>query len=92
MIRNPIRVDWWILLVYTFIKDITSMNLSYGVDYNHSFWGGYYDIDIFTRTRNDRRRTLDIFVQKIWFDDLVYTHLQISSPFASAREEWVTYN
>ena len=55
-----------------FRQDITSMNLSYGIDYNHSFWGGYYDIDIFTRTRNDRRRTLDIFVQKIWFDDWVF--------------------
>lgn len=56
----------------SFRQDITSMNLSYGIDYNHSFWGGYYDIDIFTRTRNDRRRTLDIFVQKIWFDDWVF--------------------
>jgi outer membrane receptor for ferrienterochelin and colicin len=55
-----------------FRQDITSMNLSYGIDYNHSFWGGYYDIDIFTRTRNDRRRTLDIFVQKILFNDWVF--------------------
>ena len=55
-----------------FRQDITSMNLSYGIDYNHSFWGGYYDIDIFTSTRHDRRRTQDIFVQKIWFDDWVF--------------------
>ncbi|MDB2445007.1 TonB-dependent receptor [Gammaproteobacteria bacterium] len=55
-----------------FRQDITSTNLSYGIDYNHSFWGGYYDIDIVTRTRDDRRRSLDLFVQKIWFDDWVF--------------------
>lgn len=55
-----------------FRQDVTSMNLSYGIDYNHSFWGGYYDIDIVTRTRDDRRRSLDLFVQKIWFDNWVF--------------------
>lgn len=55
-----------------FRQDITSMNLSYGIDYEHSFWGGYYDIDIVTRTRDDRRRSLDLFVQKIWFGDWVF--------------------
>jgi len=55
-----------------FRQDITSLNLSYGVEYSHSIWGGYYDIDIVTRTRNDRERSLDLFVQKIWFDDWVF--------------------
>ncbi|MDC3339939.1 TonB-dependent receptor [bacterium] len=55
-----------------FRQDITSMNLSYGINYEHSFWGGYYDIDIVTRTRDDRRRSLDLFVQKIWFGDWVF--------------------
>lgn len=30
--------------------------------------------------------------QQIWFDDLIYTHFQVSSFFTSAQEEWVTYN
>ena len=55
-----------------FRQDITSMNFSYGINYEHSFWGGYYDIDIVTRTRDDRRRSLDLFVQKIWFGDWVF--------------------
>jgi outer membrane receptor for ferrienterochelin and colicin len=55
-----------------FRHDITSLNLSYGIEYNHSVWGGFYDVDIITRTRNDRRRSLDLFVQKIWFDDWVF--------------------
>lgn len=55
-----------------FRHDITSINLSYGIEYNHSFWGGLYDVDIITRTRNDRRRSLDLFVQKVWFDDWVF--------------------
>ncbi len=55
-----------------FRHDITSINLSYGIEYNHSIWGGFYDVDILTRTRNDRQRSLDLFVQKIWFDDWVF--------------------
>ena len=55
-----------------FRQDITSLNLSYGVEYSHSIWGGFYDIDIVTRTRNDRERSLDLFVQKIWFEDWVF--------------------
>lgn len=55
-----------------FRHDITSFNLSYGIEYNHSIWGGLYDVDIITRTRNDRRRSVDLFVQKIWFDDWVF--------------------
>jgi len=55
-----------------FRQDIISSNLSYGIDYNHSFWGGYHNIDIVTRTRNDRRRSLDLFIQRIWFDNWVF--------------------
>ena len=55
-----------------FRQDVTSINLSYGIDYSHPVWGGYYNIDIVTRTRNDRQRSLDLFVQKIWFDDWVF--------------------
>ena len=39
-----------------FRHDITSLGLSYGIDYSHSIWGGNYDIDIKTITRNDRER------------------------------------
>ncbi len=55
-----------------FRHDITSIGLSYGIEYNHSIWGGFYDIDIVTRTRNDRRRSLDLFVQKVWWDDWTF--------------------
>ncbi len=55
-----------------FRQDITNLGLSYGLEYNHSFWGGFYDIDIVTITRNDRRRSLDAFVQKVWFDDWTF--------------------
>ena len=52
--------------------DITSLNLSYGIDYNYPIWGGFHDVDIITRTRTDRARNLDLFLQKVWFDDWVF--------------------
>ena len=55
-----------------FRQDITGLGLSYGIEYNHSIWGGYYDIDIVTRTRNDRQRNLDLFVQKVMWDDWTF--------------------
>ena len=55
-----------------FRHDITNLGLSYGAEYRHSIWGGYYDINIVTRTRNDRQRSLDLFVQKVWFDDWTF--------------------
>ncbi len=55
-----------------FRNDLPGIGLSYGLEYSHSFWGGYYDIDIVTITRNDRRRSLDLFVQKVWFDDWTF--------------------
>jgi outer membrane receptor protein involved in Fe transport len=55
-----------------FRHDITALGLSYGIDYSHSIWGGNYDIDIQTITRNDRERSLDLFVSKVWFDDWTF--------------------
>ena len=55
-----------------FRHDITSLGLSYGIDYSHSIWGGNYDIDIRTITRNDRERSLDLFVSKVWFEDWTF--------------------
>ena len=55
-----------------FRHDITSLGLSYGIDYSHSIWGGNYDIDIRTITRNDRERSLDLFVSKVWFKDWTF--------------------
>jgi len=34
--------------------------------------GGYDDVDIQTITRNDRERSLDLFVSKVWFDDWTF--------------------
>lgn len=55
-----------------FRHDITPLGLSYGIDYSHSIWGGNYDIDIQTITRNDRERSLDLFVSKVWFEDWTF--------------------
>jgi outer membrane receptor protein involved in Fe transport len=55
-----------------FRHDITSLGLSYGIDYSHSIWGGQKDIDIQTITRNDRERSLDLFVSKVWFEDWTF--------------------
>ncbi len=57
---------------FGFRHDVTALGLSYGLDYRHSIWGGYYDIDIVTITRNDRQRSLDLFVQKVMFDDWTF--------------------
>jgi outer membrane receptor for ferrienterochelin and colicin len=71
-INEKIRIDDRGAANIDFRHDISSLNLSYGFDYSHAFWGGFYDVDIITRTRNDRMRSLDLFVQKIWFDDWVF--------------------
>ena len=55
-----------------FRHDITPLGLSYGIDYSHSIWGGQKDIDIQTITRNDRERSLDLFVSKVWFEDWTF--------------------
>jgi len=55
-----------------FRHDITHLGLSYGIEYSHSIWGGNYDIDIQTITRNDRERSLDLFISKVWFDDWTF--------------------
>lgn len=71
-INEKIRTDNRGSANFEFRHDLTSLNLSYGVDYNYPIWGGFHDVDIITRTRNDRARSLDLFVQKIWFDDWVF--------------------
>ncbi len=55
-----------------FRHDITHLGLSYGINYSHSIWGGNKDIDIQTITQNDRERSLDLFVSKVWFDDWTF--------------------
>lgn len=53
-----------------FRHDVTAMRLSYGFDYRYPFHGGEYDIDIRTITRNDNQPSLNMFVSKVFFDDL----------------------
>ena len=67
-----------------FRHDITSLGLSYGIDYSHSIWGGNYDIDIKTITRNDRERSLDLFVSKVWFEDWTF-RLQSDNTLGASR-------
>jgi outer membrane receptor protein involved in Fe transport len=56
----------------SFRHDITNLGLSYGIEYRHNIWGGYYDIDIVTITRTDRQQSLDLFVQKVMFGDWTF--------------------
>lgn len=55
-----------------FRHDVTSLGLSYGLDVRYPIHGGRDDIDITTITRNDGQRSLDLFVQKVWFDDWTF--------------------
>lgn len=55
-----------------FRHDITSLRLSYGFDYQYPFNGGEYETDITTITRNDRSRSLDLFISKVMFDDITF--------------------
>lgn len=71
-LQNQQRIGGRGFVGLNFRHDITALALSYGVDYSHSIWGGNYDIDIQTITRNDRERSLDLFVSKVWFDDWVF--------------------
>ncbi|MBL4572120.1 MAG: TonB-dependent receptor [Gammaproteobacteria bacterium] len=54
----------------SFRHDITSLALSYGLEYRSSIDGGEYDIDITTITRDDGRPSLDLFVSRVFFDDV----------------------
>lgn len=53
-----------------FRQDVTNYALSYGMEYNYPFHGGEYDIDITTVTRNDAQPSLNMFVSKVFFDDV----------------------
>lgn len=53
-----------------FRHDITEYALNYGIEYNYPFHGGEYDIDITTVTRNDNDPSLDMFISKVFFDDI----------------------
>lgn len=53
-----------------FRHDVTEYALSYGLEYNYPFQGGEYDIDITTVTRNDREPSLDMFVSRVFFDNI----------------------
>jgi len=53
-----------------FRHDVTAWALSYGFDYRYPFHGGEYDIDVTTITRNDNQPSLDMFVSRVFFDDV----------------------
>lgn len=53
-----------------FRQDVTGYALNYGMEYEYPFHGGEYDIDITTVTRNDRQPSLNMFVSKVFFDDI----------------------
>jgi len=57
---------------FGFRHDVTSLGLSYGLDVRYPIHGGRDNIDITTITRNDGQRSLDLFVQKVWFEDWTF--------------------
>ena len=67
-----------------FRHDIAEHGFSYGFDYNYPFWGGLYDIDIVTITRNDPARRLNAFIQKVWFDDWTF-RLESNNTLSASR-------
>ena len=67
-----------------FRHDVTDLGFSYGFDYDYPIYGGFYDTDIVTITRNDASRSLDAFVQKVWFDDWTF-RLESDNTFDESR-------
>ena len=57
---------------FNFRHDVTSLGLSYGLDVQYPIHGGRESIDITTITRNDGQRSLNLFVQKVLFDDWTF--------------------
>lgn len=55
-----------------FRHDVPEWGLSYGIEYRHPIHGGDYDIDITTITQEDGRRSWDLFVSKVFFDDVTF--------------------
>lgn len=55
-----------------FRHDIPELGLSYGIEYRHPVHGGNSDVDINTITENFGQRSVDLFVQKVWFDDVTF--------------------
>lgn len=56
----------------SFRQDITGLGLSYGIEYRHPIHGGNKDIDITSITQNFGNRSVDLFVSKVWFDDVTF--------------------
>lgn len=55
-----------------FRQDVTNWGLSYGIEYRHPIHDGQREIDVRTITRNDGQRSVDLFVSKVWFDDVTF--------------------
>ena len=55
---------------FEFRQDVTELALNYGMSYRYPFHGGQYEIDITTVTRNDQQPSLNMFVSKVFFDDI----------------------
>lgn len=71
-LQNKQRIGGRGFVGLNFRHDVTRLGLSYGIDYSHSIYGGNKDIDIQTITQNDRERSLDLFVSKVWFEDWTF--------------------
>lgn len=56
----------------SFRQDVPRWGLSYGIEYRHPIHGGDRDVDITTITEDFGDRSLDLFVSKVWFDDVTF--------------------
>jgi len=57
---------------FKFRHDIPDLGLNYGMEYQHPFDGGFYEVDITTITRNNNQPSLDLFISKVFFDDITF--------------------
>ena len=55
-----------------FRHDVTALGLNYGVEFQYPFNGGNADIDITTITRNYQDTSLNLFVSKVFFNNLTF--------------------
>lgn len=77
---------------FNYRHDITEWGLSYGVEYRHPIWGGFFDIDANTITRFDNQRSWDLFISKVMFGDVIF-RLETDNTFDQAEcRERIRFN
>lgn len=68
----------------SFRQDVPQWGLSYGVEYRHPIHGGDREVDITTITEDFGDRSVDLFVSKVWFDDVTF-RLDVDNSLDASR-------